>query len=140
MPNDSAAFLLYSRQKPGDINKGQQWDVEGIAESHKPGGFVRSIDVQHTCHHAGLISHDTYRPALKTAESDDQVRRESRLYLEKVVVIDNAGNDRPHIVGDLWIHGHNRIHVGIGLYPRIEGHARWIFEVIRRQKAQQSPA
>src|SRR6185503_9893406 len=87
MPNDPSPLLLDSRQKPGNIHKGEKWNIECVTEPHKSSCFIGSVDVQNTRHHNRLICNYSYRPTLKPAETDHNVRSKTGLNLEKVVVV-----------------------------------------------------
>src|SRR5580704_13139099 len=61
MPNDAAVLLLDSGQKSGYIDKRQQRNVEGIAESNEAGHFIGCVDVERSCEYARLIGDDPRR-------------------------------------------------------------------------------
>ena len=50
---------------------------------------------------AGLIGDDADGAALEAAKADDDVGSEAGLDLEKVLVVDDAGNDAADVIGDL---------------------------------------
>ena len=56
------------------------------------------------------------------------------------MVVDDTRDDGAHVVGDLGIDRHDRVHVGVGLDARVERHARRIFKIVRRHEAEQAPA
>ena len=62
------------------------------------------------------------------------------LNLKEVVVVDNARDDGAHVVGNLGIDRHNRVHVRVRLDARVERHARRVFKIVRRHEAEQPPA
>ena len=72
---------------------------------------------------AGLIGDDAHRAALQTSETDNDVGRKLRLYLQKVLMIHNAQQQCTNVIGDLRVNRNHIVHVGVGLDARGEGHA-----------------
>ncbi len=70
MPNNATVLLLHSEQKSGHINKSQQRNVEGIAESNEAGHLVRGVDVERPREYAGLIGNDSDRAPLDASKTD----------------------------------------------------------------------
>ena len=67
--NDATAFLLNSRKKSRHIDKGQQRNIECIAEAHEARCLVGCVDVEHTRHRAWLVGDNTYWPPLQVVQS-----------------------------------------------------------------------
>jgi len=98
---DNAAVLLFDTgQKSGHIDKRQQRDVEGVAESNEAGNFAGGVDVQGPSDYAGLIGHDSYCAPLDTAEADHRIRRKSGLDFEEVLMIEQWSEHSTNVVGD----------------------------------------
>src|SRR5262249_53916178 len=89
LADDPAVLLSNTGQKSRHVNKGHQWDVEGIAKAHKAGGFHRRIDVQNARQNCRLLGDNADTSTAKVRETDDDVLGKLRVYLEKIAIIDH---------------------------------------------------
>jgi len=55
-----------------------------------------SVDVEHACHGIGLVGDDAHRTAFQTAKANDDIGCVTSLNLEKIGIIDDAGDDGRH--------------------------------------------
>ena len=53
-------LLVDSGEEAGDINEGEDWDVEGVAESDESCSLDSGVDVDDSCVELGLVSDDSY--------------------------------------------------------------------------------
>ena len=139
MPDNAAVFLLYARQETGGINECQQWRIESIAEAHKRGHLVRRVNIQDSGQHAGLVRDDAHRTSLDTTETNNNIRSEAWLDLEKVLIIQHSRDHRAHVVCDFRICRHHVVQLGIGLQRLFVRQPRSFFQVVGGQKAQKAP-
>ena len=97
--DDAVPLLLGAGQEAGHVDEGQHRDVERVAGPHEPGGLLGRVDVQRAGELHRLVGDDADRAALDPAEADDDVRREQRLHLEELPVVEDVLDDRVHVVG-----------------------------------------
>ena len=86
-------------RKPGHVDEGQHGDVEGVAGADEPGGLLGGVDVQAAGEVHGLVGDDADRVAVDPAEADDDVRREQRVDLQELAVVEDGFDDLVHVVG-----------------------------------------
>ena len=67
---------------------------ERVAEAHEARRLLAGLDVERAGHRVRLVGDDADRAALDPGEADDDVRREQRLHLEEVAVVDDVLDDR----------------------------------------------
>jgi len=82
MANDSAPFLLSSRQITRNVRDGQERDVEGVTATDEPRRFVRRIAIQTARHYLRLVGDDADRLAVDSGQTGNQVFGEIRLVFE----------------------------------------------------------
>ena len=73
MTNNPVVLLVDAREKPGDVDEGDERDVEGITEPDEPSCLFRGADVQGACQRRWLITHDANRVAVESAQADNDV-------------------------------------------------------------------
>src|SRR5438874_2386154 len=93
VPDDPAIFLRGARQESRDVDKGDERDVEGVAEAHEPRRLVGRVDVERAGHHLRLVGHHAHRAAAEVREPDDDVHGIERLHLEELAAVDDHGDD-----------------------------------------------
>ena len=98
-PDDAVPLLVGAGQEAGDVDEGEHRDVERVAGAHEPGRLLRGVDVQGAGELHRLVGHDADRAALDPAEADEDVRREQRLHLEELAVVEDVLDDGVHVVG-----------------------------------------
>jgi len=89
------------------------WDVEGVAEADEPGALDRSVVVEHTGQHLGLVGHDAHRAPVEAREADDDVGGEIRLDLEKVMLVRHDPDQRLHVVRLVRIVRQEAVQLGV---------------------------
>ena len=86
-------------QEARDVDQHDDGDVEAVAGAHEACGLLGGVDVQTAGELGGLVGHDADRAAVDAAEPDDDVAGITRLHLEELVVVEDAGDDLVHVVG-----------------------------------------
>ncbi len=101
-------FLHGPGHETGAIYKGDQGDVECIAEADKPCDLVRGVDVQHPGQPGGLVGHDAYHIAIEPGKAHHCVHGKVGLHLKKaaarpislcICAVKNPGDGLPDVVG-----------------------------------------
>lgn len=72
-----------------NIDKGDEGDIECVAEADKPCGLGRGIDIERPGPDRGLVGNDTHRSPANPGKSDHDIGRVTGLNFEKVGEIDN---------------------------------------------------
>src|SRR5579862_2595698 len=103
--NDSAEFLIDSRQEAGRIDERKQRNVECVAEAHEPCHLVGGINIEHSREDGGLASDDAQGAALNSTESDNDIGRIAGLNFKKVAVIHQMLDHLPNVVGNFGVGG-----------------------------------
>ena len=111
--NDTVVLLGGSGQETGNIDQGENWDVEGIGETDKAGSLDRGVDVKHTGRHQGLVGNDGDGASAHAAETNDNVLGIVGHDLKELRVINKTGNNILDVVGLGRIHGNNLVQRGI---------------------------
>jgi hypothetical protein len=91
--DDAVPLLVGAGQEARDVDEGEDRDVEGVAGAHEPGRLLRGVDVEAAGELHRLVGDDADRAALDPAEADEDVRREQRLDLEELAVVDDVLDD-----------------------------------------------
>ena len=87
--DDAVPLLVGAGQEAGHVDEGQHRDVEGVAGAHEAGGLLGGVDVEAAGELHRLVGDDADRAALDAAEADEDVRREQRLDLEELLVVEH---------------------------------------------------
>src|SRR2546422_10055551 len=98
MPNYPVVLLIYPRQEPRHIHKGQDRDVESITEPDEAGSLDRGVDVKGSGANFRLVRNDPNRVSVESGESDDDILSPERLYFKQFASINDPGYDIPDIV------------------------------------------
>jgi hypothetical protein len=88
IPNDTTVLLRSAGQKSGNINKREDWNIEGIQESHEACSLYAGIDIEATSKLLRLVSDDTNGTTLEARETNDNVLGVVGHDLEEVFVVD----------------------------------------------------
>ena len=99
VPDDGVVFLSRTGQEAGNVDQGDDGNVEGVAEAHKTGAFARSVTVEHPGHLARLVGHDTYRLTVEAGKADNQVAGEIAVHFEELALVDDGTDDFIHVIG-----------------------------------------
>ena len=103
MPDNAAVFLGGARQKTRHINKGHDWNTEGIAESDETCRLDRRLNVETPGKHHGLIGHDANSRTAHAAEPDQNIACKVRFKLKEITVVDDFGDELMHVIRLVWI-------------------------------------
>ena len=138
MLDDPAKFLLRSGKKAGNVFKGQQRNVERIAEAHEARAFHRSVDIENPGEVGGLIADDTDGAAVEPGKTNDKIFRIVFVDLEEIAFVHDGMNHFLDVVRFLWVRRNKPVEGLIAAHGRIRrGPARRILEIVRRQKTHQ---
>ena len=138
MADDAAVFLITARQEPGNVYQIQQRDIEGIAETDKPGCFIRGIDIKAACHDLRLVGNDADSLSIHAGKTGNNICSPILLGFVKFAVVDNCCDNGFHIVSLIGIIRQQSIQAGVD--------SLWVvaciyngrrFQIIGRQEAQQ---
>ena len=99
MLDDPVMLLPDAGEEAGDVDEGQDRNVEGVAEAHEARRLLGRIDVEHAGQHHRLVGDDSDRAALDPAEADDDVGGVRRLDLEEVALVGDLPDQLVHVVG-----------------------------------------
>ena len=99
MANDATPFLIGTRQETRNVLKGEDGDVEGVAEAHKSCGFVARINVKTTGKHLWLVGDNTDGVTTKVAKANHDVLGPISLNFHETAVVQHLGDDIEDIVG-----------------------------------------
>jgi len=91
--DDALLFLLFAREKSGNVHQSDHRNVESVTEADKTRRLIRSVDVQAAGEKHRLIGDKTGGATVETAKTDHQVARELRLDLEEFAVVDDRFDD-----------------------------------------------
>ena len=86
-------------RKPGTSTKVSTGTLKASQVRTNRAAFSRGVDVERAGELHRLVRHHAHRPALDPAEADDDVRREQRLHLEELAVVEHVLDDGVHVVG-----------------------------------------
>jgi len=95
---DYAAHLLVeSGQVSGNVFKGNDRDIERIADADMTACLVRSVDVKASCHKLRLVCDDTYRSSAYPCKTGNDIAGIHFLHFAEISVV----NDFPDDVADI---------------------------------------
>ena len=87
-------------RKPGTSTKVSDRDAERVAGADEPGRLLRGVDVQAAGEVHRLVGDHADRASRPTRpKPQTMLRREHRVHLEEVAVVQHARDDRVHVVG-----------------------------------------
>ena len=87
--DNAAEFLSGAGKEARDIHKGDEGDVEGIAEADKARALDTRVDVEAAGRGVGLVAHNTHSAAVHAREPNHNVLGELRHDLKEVAVVNN---------------------------------------------------
>ena len=111
--DDAVPLLVGAGQEAGDVDEGQHRHVERVAGAHEPRGLLRRVDVERAGELHRLVGDDADRAALDPAEAADDVRREQRLHLEELAVVDDVLDHGVHVVRLVGRVGDERVELAV---------------------------
>src|SRR5215475_13400266 len=101
MLDDPAMLLRSSGQEAGDVDEGNDRDLERIAEANEPRRLARGRDVEDARQHHRLVGHDAYGAAFHATEASDDIGGVRGLDLEEVAFVDHLPYELMHVIGNV---------------------------------------
>jgi hypothetical protein len=135
--DDAAVLLGDAGQEAGDVDQGDQRDVERVAEPDELARLVGGVDVEDAGHDARLVRDDADAAAVDPAEADHDVLGVAGLDLEEVLRGRRGGDDLADVVALVARRSGRcrasprRLDVGVGIDDR------GVLGVVLRQEAEQ---
>ena len=111
MQDNGIVLLGGTGQEAGNVNEGNDGDIECVAETNEACTLTAAVAVQYTCHLLGLVGNDTYTLTVEACETDDEVLGIAGLYLEELAIVHDTGNNLVHVVGHVGIVGDNVVQI-----------------------------
>src|SRR5579863_9675644 len=131
MTDNAIMLLTYTGQESGHIHKGNNGDIEAVAEAHKTCSLIRRVDIKRPCQCSRLLCYDADGAAIETSKANDDVGGIILLHLEEVAIIDDRAYHRFHVIRLVWIVGNDRIQRLLSACGRVyRSDARWVFDVV----------
>ena len=96
--DDAVVLLSDAGEEPGNVDHGDERDVERVAEADESCGLLRSGDVERSGERSRLVPDDADRVSIEPGESDDDVRGEVLVHLIELTVVDDRRDDIDHVV------------------------------------------
>ena len=100
-------------RKPGTSTKVSTGTLKASQVRTNRAAFSDGVDVEGAGELHRLVGDDADRAALDAAEADDDVRREQRLHLEELAVVDDVLDDGVHVVGLVRRVGDERVELEV---------------------------
>lgn len=97
--DDTSVLLGGSWQKSWNIDQGDDWDVEGIAEADEASSLHGRVDVEASSRELWIVSDDSDGTSIHSGETDDQILSVVWHDLEEVTLINESVDDILHVVG-----------------------------------------
>ncbi len=135
MLDHAAVFLARAGQEAGHIDKGQDRDLESIAEADKPRGLARGVDIEAARQNHRLVGDDTYGRAFEADETGDDVLGILGLNLVEIPLVGDLVDQLFHVIGGVGIVGDQRVEAILD--PRNiveEGADGRLFKVVEGEK------
>src|SRR4029079_4485289 len=79
-PDDSVPFLVGTGKEAGDIDEGDDGNVERVAGPDEPRGLLRGVDMEAAGELGRLVTNDADGTTLDPPEADDDIRCKKWLY------------------------------------------------------------
>src|SRR3546814_5159208 len=80
-------FLANAGQETGNIDKGDDWDIECITEANKTSCLLRRLNIQASCKDRRLIGDDSNRAPLDAPKTTDDVACMGGLHFQEVAFV-----------------------------------------------------
>ena len=135
--DDAAVLLLRAGHVTGHVDEGDDRNVEPVAEADEAGGFVAGVDVEHAGQHRWLVGDDPDAVPAEARKADDDVRRELRVDLEEMAIVDDPTDHVLHVVGPVGVVGDDGVEFGVGAQRIVlRGDEGRVFHVVLGQVAE----
>ncbi len=102
-----------ARQEAGQVDEGDDREVESVAEAHEARDFVAAVDVEHAGQVRRLVGDHAHRAPVQAGKSDYGVGRVGRLHLQETVVVENGMDRIEDIVGLSAVLRHEAVQRGL---------------------------
>ena len=139
-PDDAIPLLAGAGEEAGNVDEGEDRDIEGVAGADEPSGLLRGVDIEAAGVLHRLVGDHADGAALDAGEPGEDIRREQRHDFEEVRVVDDMGDDGVHVIGDIRRVGDERVeeavvlgHLEVGL----DVVGRRVLHVVAREEGQQ---
>ncbi len=130
MADNSTVLLLYTRQEARYIHKGQDGNVEAVAETDMAGNLVGNVNVQTSCQDPWLVGNNTDCLAVDPSKANDTVCGVILVNLKEGSSIDDSVNDVTNIISFVCIGRYNG-QQSLFVKGRLSrSKCRWIFKVV----------
>mmetsp|Transcript_7896 Transcript_7896/g.14370 ORF Transcript_7896/g.14370 Transcript_7896/m.14370 type:complete len:222 (-) Transcript_7896:566-1231(-) len=128
--NDSTIFLIGARKETRHVDKGDERNVESVAESYESSSLVGSFNIKAACEGQRVVSNDSNRASFHTSKGSNDILSHVRLDFKEIAVIDDATNNILHVIGCIGIIGDKSLNFGYKATWRIsdllDGKSRFI--------------
>ncbi len=121
MLDDPAIFLRGAGQETGDVDQGQDWNVETVAEADEACGLLARIDIEAAGEHQRLVRDHAHRFAVEPDEAGEDVGRVLLLQFEEVAFVGEAQHHFAHVVGLVGAVGDDRVQRIVAALDRVVG-------------------
>ncbi len=139
MVDDGVVFLRCSGQEAGDVNKGYEGNVEGVAETHEARSLAAGVAIEHAGVNAGLVCHDAHALSVEAGKTHYYVPCEIRVNLKELTVVNNRANHLVHIVCHVGVVGDYVVeHILLAVNRVVAFHPRGFLHVVLRNEAQEA--
>ena len=109
MADDAPPLLHGSREESGDIDEGDNWDVEDITGANEACGLDRGVNVEAPSQHLGLIGNYANRLAVEAGKADDDVFGVAREQFEESALVHHLFDYPTHVVRTVRVRGYNLV-------------------------------
>ena len=92
MLDEAAIFLGCSWQEAWYVNKGDNRNIEAIAEPNKPSSLLGSVNIKNACKNHWLVCDNADRAAFNTRKTNNNIFGVRFLKFKKIAFINNFGN------------------------------------------------
>ncbi|CAM5708975.1 hypothetical protein SGLAM104S_03405 [Streptomyces glaucescens] len=99
----AAVLLVDAGQEAGDVDQGDQGDVEGVAGLHEACGLLGAVDVEDAGEGGGLVGDQAHDLAVQPGQRAHHVAGPGLVDLEVVAVVDDLLDHPAHVVGLLGV-------------------------------------
>src|SRR3989475_9621317 len=96
--DDAVVLLLLPGKESGNVDEGEQGNVEAIAEPHEPRSFDRRIDVERPRLNLRLIPDDPGGSPLEASKTNDDILSPLFMDLEPRIAVDDPPDHVSHVV------------------------------------------
>jgi hypothetical protein len=102
------------------VNERDQRNIEGIAKAYEAAGLHGGVVVQHACQYGRLIGNQSHGLTGQPAEPTDNVSGEGGMHFHEFRAVENAVDERVHIIRFLRVVGNQIIKRGNLTVGRIQ--------------------